>query len=118
MRTTNTCHTCRDYYGCMKIWQKPSGAECPIRRTDHRHAALLHIADVLKKKRIAFLRRALDIEVDLIGCDFPYRVRKIALPDGVKADGLDFYLGNDEYGSPVWTSHLSTNDIIKIKEQI
>ena len=54
MRTRNTCHTCLDYFGCMKIWQKPSGAECPIKRTDHRHAALLHIADVLTVKSTDF----------------------------------------------------------------
>lgn len=83
-----------------------------------RRDALRHIAEILQRNGTAFLSMPVEVSEDFLGDEAPLRVLKVSLPSGVQADGLDFLVGTDPFGNPVWTSHLVTADIIRIKDQI
>lgn len=114
----NICHTCIYYYECVKMNLKPSIGECSIKNLDKRLIALQEIRDKIIHKRSVYLRHTVEVTEDFIGCPFPFTVRRVYLPEGVKPEGLSFALGTDSYGDTVWTDNISTGDVIQIAKEL
>lgn len=117
-KVQNICHTCLDYYGCMKIYLKPAIGECSTARPNKRLIALQEIAEAIRKKGIAFLRRPVEVNEDFCGCPFNYTVRRVSLPEGMTIQGLCFSLGTSAFGDTVMTDSISTNDLVKIRQEL
>ncbi len=114
----NICHTCLDYYGCMKVSLKPAIGECSIVRPNNRLIALQGIAETIRKKGIAFLRHPVEVTEDFCGCPFSHTVRRVSLPEGMNLQGLSFSLGKSAFGDTVMTDSISNKDLMKIKQEI
>lgn len=117
-KTHNICHTCLDYYGCMKISLKPAIGECSIVRPNRRLIALQDIAEAVRKKGIAFLRHPVEVTEDFCGCPFDHIVRRVSLPEGMTIQGLCFSLGTSSFGDTVMTDSISTEDLLRIKQEL
>lgn len=76
-----------------------------------RNDILKEIQEKLRLVKTAFLASPLEVEADFLGGGYPIVVRKIAVAPGYGPETLEFLVGTDEYGNPVTTNELETEDL-------
>lgn len=114
-KTRNTCLTCLDYYGCMKMGLKPSIGVCSLKRPDQRQIALTTIRDAVTKAggSVTLRRKIRAVADDFIGPGEPIEISRISLEPGTQAESLIFLAAPD-----TTTDRLETSILEKIASQL
>lgn len=105
-------------FACLKLGIIPRIGDCSIPADDKRLNALKDISGKLTKEGSRQLRKVVVVTNDFMGMSFPFAAKRVYRPEGYDRTSLCFALGKDEYGEEILTDHLSTEDIINIKNNI
>ena len=112
------CRGCLSHYNCIRERIRPPVGKCSLPEDTRRDGILQEISRIVEKEKVVFLRHPVKVREDFIGTDMPFTVVKVGLPEGASIRGRDFLLGTDAYGSPVWTSNVTTDGLNDILQQI